>query len=135
MNRALCIGMLIISAGCTLPPERAPLKPLTEDSPPVTYIELLNRARTQATSATEAFYVDGWTELEELARGLEQTCRFLPKATEVPAKQQAHLKEKSSTLEAESRRLQEAAKAHDEKKTNECLQKINLLVREFRADG
>jgi hypothetical protein len=135
MNRVVGVTLLALAAGCAAPQERAPLKPLTEDTPPQTYVDLLNRARVQATTATEAFYVNGWPDLEELARGLEQTARFLQKATEVPARHKDRLKDEAGGLESEARRLQEAAKARDEKKTNEVMQRINLLVRELRAEG
>jgi hypothetical protein len=135
MSRALGIGLALILFGCSTVPERAPLKPLTEDSPPLTYAELLSRARSQATAATEAFYVNAWTDLEEVARGLEQTSRFMSKAIEVPARHRDRLKEETASLETEARQLQDAAKARDEKKTNEIMQRINLLVRELRAEN
>jgi hypothetical protein len=135
MNRAIGVALVVILSGCSLPPERAAVRPLAEDSPPQTYADLLSRARVQATSATEAFYINEWMQLDELARNLEQTGRFLAKATEVPPKHKDRLKAESTALESEARRLQEAAKARDEAKTNEVMQKINLLVRELRTDG
>jgi Skp family chaperone for outer membrane proteins len=88
----------------------------------------------QATAATEAFYVNGWTDLEEFARGLEQTGRHIAKATDVPKRHVEKLKDEAAALETDARRLQEAAKARDAKKTNETMQRINLLVRELRAE-
>src|SRR5947199_95501 len=72
--------------GCRLPPEREPLKPLPEEGQVYSYQEILGRARIQATVALESFYVDNWNDLEEAAQGLEQTARFLPKASEPPAR-------------------------------------------------
>ncbi len=135
MNRASYLVCLAFFAGCTLPPERAAVKPLAEDSPPQTYAELLTRARAQATSATEAFYINAWPELEQLGRGLEQTSRFLPNAVDVPATHKERLGAQATALESEARQLQETAKARDEKKTNEVMQRINLLVRELRTEG
>ncbi len=135
MNRALCIALLVTFAGCTLPSERPAVKPLPEDSLPQTYADLLVRARAQATTATESFYINAWIELEDIGRSLEQTGRFLPKATDVPERQKESFVEKASSLESEAKQLQQAAKARDEKKANEILQRINLLVRELRSEG
>ena len=85
MRRALnCCFLLVLAAGCQLPPERLPLKPLVDEGPPGPYAEMLLRARLQAAAATDAFYVDRWADLEDAARGLEQTARFLIKCTDAP---------------------------------------------------
>jgi hypothetical protein len=135
MNRApgICF-LLLLAAGCSLPPERVPLKPLMEDSPPQLYGELLGRARVQATAATESFYVNGWGDLEELAKGLEQTARFLPRALEVPAQHKEKLPDQAADLEKECRNLREAARTQNVKLTNEVMQRINLMVRELRTE-
>ena len=66
MMRALCLGFLVmVIAGCTPAPERVPPKLLPDNSPPLSYADLFTRARQQATAATDAFYVNGWSELEE----------------------------------------------------------------------
>src|SRR5262249_14316871 len=118
----------------TLPPEKVPLKPLGEDAPAQPYGELVGRARVQATAATEAFFVNGWTDLEEFAKGLEQTARFLPKALEVPARLKDNLPDEGGNLEKEARQLRAAAKTQDVKKVNEIMQRINLMVRELRPE-
>jgi hypothetical protein len=133
MNRALCV-LLLAGAGCALPAERAPLKPLTEESPPQPYQELVGRARAQATWATEAFYVNGWSDLEEYAKGLEQTARFLPTAKEVPESHKDKIKDESAQLEKEARMLREAVRFQDARRTNETMQRINLMVRELRLE-
>lgn len=135
MNRAICLGLLLLVAGCQLPPERLPLRPLPEDSPPLPYAELLTRARLQATTATEAFYVNQWEDLESAARGLSQTSRFLGKAVEVPAARKEKLAEASKELSEEADKLREAAKAQDVKLTNDILQRIHLKVRQLRLES
>ncbi len=135
MGRANWMGLvLIVLAGCVMPAERVPLKPLGEDSPPQPYGDLLNRARVQATAATEAFYVNGWNDLEEFAKGLEQTARFLPKATDVPARLKDKLPTQASNLEKDAHQLRDAARTQNVKLTNEVMQRINLKVRELRAE-
>lgn len=125
-------GMFLMSAGCQLPPERLPVRPLPDDSPPLPYAELLTRARLQSTTANEAFYVNNWGELEDAARGLSQTARFLPRAIEVPEALKNKLSEESKNLAEEADKLRAAAKTRDVKLTNEILQRINLKVRELR---
>ncbi|GIW80885.1 MAG: hypothetical protein KatS3mg105_2692 [Gemmatales bacterium] len=132
MNRRLCCALALLISGCMLPPERAPVRPLAEDSPPLPYAELLTRARLQAASATESFYVDRWGDLEETARGLEQTARFLNKAVEVPESQKKSLPEKAKALQIEAAKLREAAKEKNVEAANTSLQKINLCIRTLR---
>ncbi len=134
MRRTLLIGsVLLLAVGCATP-ERVPLQPLPEDGPPLPYAQLLTRARTQATVATEAFYVNRWADVEDAARGLEQTARYLPKAEDVPVKQKDALAAVSTSLSKDATKLREAAKAQDEKTVNEVLQHVHLTVRELRLD-
>ena len=56
MSRAMfSILCLVLFAGCQLPPEQVPLKPLPEDGPLQAYADIVNRARVQASAANEAF--------------------------------------------------------------------------------
>ena len=135
MYRAIGFALLFICvSSCQLPPERLPPRMLPEDSTPVAYAELLTRARLQASAATEAFYVNQWADLQDAARGLEQTARFLGKATEVPAKHQASLSADADELGREAAQLRDAAVAQKVLQTNELLQRINLKVRELRLE-
>jgi hypothetical protein len=65
---------------------------------------------------------------------LEQTARFLPKATEVPARQKEKVPDRAVTLGKEAGKLRQAAQAQDVLKANEALQRVNLQVRELRLD-
>jgi hypothetical protein len=135
MNRAMILGAVIVFvSGCQLSRERLPLKPLPEDSPPLPFAELLTRARMEATAANEAFYVNRWGDLEDAAAALEQTARFLPKATEIPAKHKDNLATQAGELGKEAKSLREAAKAQAAKQANGAIQRINLQVRELRLD-
>lgn len=138
MHRTLLGGLCLLTitvVGCQLPPEKLPVKPLPEDGQPLPYADLVSRARLQATSATEAFYVDGWAELEEAARVLEQTARLLARATDVPARNKERLEARTADLVKDAARLREAARAKDDKQTNEALQRLHLTVRELRLEG
>jgi hypothetical protein len=136
MNRALILGSLLLALpSCVLPAERMPLRLLPEDGPPLPYAELLTRARLQAAAATEAFYVNKWTDLDDAAKGLEQTARFLGKATDVPPKHKDILPVAAGDLGKEAGKLREAAKGQDAKAANESLQRINLKIRELRLDS
>jgi hypothetical protein len=135
MKRIFLVGFVLVSlSSCQLPPERAALRPLPTDGPPLPYAELLTRARVQATIATEAFYVNRWQDLEDAAHGLEQTARYLAKAEDVPAKQKTTLAGHSGDLDREAGKLLEAAKAKNVKEANTALQRIHLMVRELRLD-
>jgi hypothetical protein len=129
----LCSCLLLIIPACQLP-ERAPLRPLPEDGPPLPYAELLTRARAQSMIATEAFYVNKWPDVEDAARGLEQTAHYLAKAEDVPAKQKDQLNAVTTSLSKDAVKLREAAKVQDEKAANETLQRLHLTVREMRLD-
>ena len=91
-------------------------------------------SRVQASAAVEAFYIDKWDELEDAARALEQSGRFLAKATDVPAKRKDNLADQSAELVKTASRLREAAKGKDVQQANELLQRINLKVRELRPE-
>ncbi|HWG47946.1 MAG TPA: hypothetical protein VN688_34605 [Gemmataceae bacterium] len=133
MKRVLLSGMvLLLLAGCQVAPERVPLQPLPETGQALPYAELLTRARAQASAANDAFYVNRWTDLEDYAKGLEQTARFLAKAEEVPANKKLILNEMSSDLAKNALKLKAAAAAHDVKDTTDALQQINLKVRQLR---
>jgi hypothetical protein len=134
MNRALLPGLVFfLLIGCALPPEQVPLKPLPENGPPQTYADLVTRARLQATAANEAFYVNNWMDLEDAARGLEQTARFLSKTTDVPLRHKDTLAIEAGDLGKEAAQLREAARDKDDKKANQSLQRLNLQVRQLRA--
>jgi hypothetical protein len=136
MKRLLPAAVLLAAmAGCTAPEQRVPLPPLPEENPPpFRYSELLERARYQAAGATEAYYRNRWGEVEEFAKGLEQTARFLPKAEAVPARRKENLVVLSADLGKESTRLREAARAQDGKACNEAMTRVNATVRELRPE-
>jgi hypothetical protein len=134
MTRTLCCAALSLAlASCVAPEQRsAPLAPLPEKVQPLPYGRLLERARSQAKAATEAFYVDNWADLEESARGLEQIALYLLKAEDVPGKHADTIKTTSADLGKNAKALREAAAAKDVKKATDVLTKIQLQVREMR---
>lgn len=135
MTRTLLLGLLLLLAvGCRLPPEPVPVRPLPEDAPPLPYSDLLSRARSQASLATEAFYIDSWPDVEYAARGLEQTARFLKKANDIPPAQKERLEGETGVLAKEAGQLREAALAKDVRLANTSLQKILLSIRTLRPE-
>jgi hypothetical protein len=130
----LCFATFL-ALGCATVAERQALKPLPEDAAPLPYAELLVRARLQANLANDAFYVNNWPDMEDAAKGLEQTARMLSKANDVPVKQKDILPVVSSDLGKEATDLREAIKTQDVKKANEIMQKVHLKVRELRLDN
>jgi hypothetical protein len=134
MKRALCLVLVCLAAGCVAPGERTPLKMLPDDSPPLPYAELLTRARAQANAAIDASYVDNWAELEDAARGLEQTAKFLPRAVELPIKQKDVVPVVAGDLGKEAVVLRDAAKEKDVEKTTASLTRIQQTVRKLKID-
>jgi hypothetical protein len=136
MRRATVLGLwaFVLIAGCQTAPEQIKIPPLPVEGQPVTYADVVQRARVLATSATEAFYIDKWDEVESAAIGLEQTALYLPKAADVPAARRASLDAQLQALVRDSQELREAARKTDEKRTNSTLQRIHLLVRELRPE-
>jgi hypothetical protein len=130
---SLFLGAALLFAGCRLPDRELTLRPLPEGQP-FTYLELMSRARNQATTALEAFYVDGWTDVSDAAAALEQTARLLPRSMEVPATVKDRLPTDAEQLRQEAVKLGEAARAKNVKTVNEALQRVNLRIRELRAD-
>lgn len=126
--------LLFFVLGCALPAERVPLKPIPDDGTPQAYSDLIDRARAQASSANEAFYVKNWADLEIAARGLVSTAQYLPKATQVPALHKDKLPIEAGDLGKEAERLRAAASAKEIKPATEALQRVNLLVRELHPD-
>src|SRR3954452_17462755 len=95
---SLLVPALLLSlSACQVPPERLPPE-LPESIGPRPYAELLTRARSQAKVATEAFYLDRWGDIEDAARGLEQTARYLSSAEEAPVKHRSVLVTMSKEL-------------------------------------
>ena len=135
MCRALLVSLLfLVLAGCQTPPEQAPLKPLPEGGPPEGFSDLVKRARVQAGAANEAFYINKWSDLEDAAKGLDQTARFLTKATGVPNRHRHTLAVEAGDLGKEAAKLREAALAQDERRATDALQRIQLMVRQLRAE-
>jgi hypothetical protein len=132
--RRILLSVLVLSLvqGCQLPPERVPIQPLPEGGPPLPYAELLTRARAQAMAATEAYYVNRWTDVEDMGKAIEQTAKYLAKAEEVPAKNKDNLNELSGDLAKEAKKLREAAAARNIDATNEALKSLNARVRALR---
>lgn len=134
MRRLLCTLCLLLTVGCALPPEKIPLQPLPEGKDGIEYAEIVFRARQHAMAATEAFYLNKWTDLDEAGRYLDQSARLLLMATAVPAKQKDKLDANAAELQKEAAALREAAKAQDAKRSSEALQRLHLKVREMRPD-
>lgn len=132
MTRVLCAGLFLLMLGCTVPAERVPLRPLPESGQVLPYAELLTRVRNQASAANDAYYLDRWNDLEDMAKGIEQTAGFLSKADEVPKKNKEKLNAVTGDLAASAKKLREAAAVRNEKATTEALQQINSKVRLLR---
>jgi hypothetical protein len=132
MTRILFGTTLLLALGCAMPADQVQLRPLPENGQVLPYAQLLTRIRAQASKANEAFYLDRWDDLQDTAKGIEQTSRFLSKAEEVPEKNRKVLKDVTTDLSKSAQRLQEAAATHNVKDSTEALQQIIAKVRDLR---
>jgi hypothetical protein len=132
VRRTLILAVLLTTLGCRAAAERAALQPLPPDAGPLPYSDLLSRARLQAMTAHEAFYVDRWADVEDAARGLEQTARHLKTATAVPVNRQTELSQRSDDLTKDATQLREAARLQNVDQINTTLQRIHKLIRDLR---
>jgi hypothetical protein len=132
VRRIVSFGLIVTAVGCQSTAPRAAVPLLAEDSAPLPFNDLVSRARQQAMTALEAYYVDRWPEVEEAARGLEQTTRFLRRSTDVPAARRGDLSLRADSLAEAAKQLREAAKSRASEQVNSVLQRINAQVRELR---
>jgi hypothetical protein len=123
--------LILFIAGCRTI-EREGAIPLPENGAPLTYTEMVNRTRGQATSALDAYYVDDWADLEQTAQRLEQTARLLPKSTNVPEAFKSKVEPESDLLRKDAVKLLEAARAKNATQINDALQRINQRIRQLR---
>ena len=117
--------------GCTLA-EREGAMPLPENGMPLTYAEMLNRARGQAGAALDAFYVDNWKDVEQAALRLEQSARLLPKSMDIPEPFKAKVGPESEQLRQDALKLIDAARGKNAAQANEAMQRINQRIRLLR---
>jgi hypothetical protein len=128
---SFCLLLIVLIAGCRTV-EREGTNPLPEDAAPLQYAEMINRARGQATSALDSYYVDAWMDLEQAAQRLEQTARLLPKATHVPEMFKTKVEPESELLRKDAVKLLEAARTKNAMHVNDALQRINQRIRQLR---
>jgi hypothetical protein len=135
MSRTVARGIFVVLLlGCQTGPDGLRMQPLPPGGQPLSYSDAIHRARAFATSATEAFYVDKWGDVEIAAIGLEETARILPKSPDIPMSLQGTLASQSTALLTDVQSLRESAKKKDEDKTNELLQRIHFRVRKMRPE-
>lgn len=126
-----CLLLMVFIAGCRSI-ERQGSNPLPEDAAPLSYTEMVNRARGQASAALDSYYVDAWLDLEQTAQRLEQTARLLPKSTHVPDAFKTKVEPESDLLRKDAVKLLESARAKNANQVNEALQRINQRIRQLR---
>jgi hypothetical protein len=131
MLRASCCLLIVAMLGCR-GAEREGLNPLPDNAAPLSYEEMVNRARGQASSALDAYYIDAWLDLEQAAQRLEQSARLLPKSTHIPEPFKAKLEPESDLLRQDAVKLMEAARAKNASAANDAMQRITQRIRQLR---
>ncbi len=138
MKNNLLAPLLLLSLfalGCQSVSEKAAsIQPLAENTPAPPYQDLLSRARNQSSVATESFFINNWAELEDAAKGLEQTSRLMSKSADMPENKKESILAVSSDLNREAVKLKEACRTKNEVEVNSQLQKITLKIRELRIN-
>ncbi|NBR05255.1 MAG: hypothetical protein EBT92_05740 [Planctomycetes bacterium] len=125
----------LFTLGCQSVSEKAAsVQPLAENAPVPPYQDLLSRARNQSSVATESFFINNWAELEDAAKGLEQTSRLMSKSGDMPENKKEAILAASSDLNREAAKLKEACRTKNEAEVNTQLQKITLKIRELRIN-
>jgi hypothetical protein len=79
-------------------------------------------------------YKNRWVEVEDAAKGLEQTARVLARAEDVPPRYKENLAVLSGDLGKEATRLKEAARARNAREVDASLQRLNKAVRDLHAE-
>jgi hypothetical protein len=132
--RASWCVLLVLLIGCRLA-DREGMNPLPENAVPLTYDEMVNRARGQAASALDAYYIDAWLDLEQAAQRLEQSARLLPKTTHIPEAFKTKVEPEADLLRQDAVKLLEAARAKNAPGANEAMQRINQRIRQLRPQA
>jgi hypothetical protein len=131
MLRARSFLLLIfLVAGCRLA-DREGMNPLPENAPPLSYDEMINRARGQSAAALDAYYIDAWLDLEQAAQRLEQTARLLPKTTNIPEVFKTKVEPEADLLRKDAVKLLEAARAKNAAQANDAMQRVNQRIRQL----
>jgi hypothetical protein len=134
MLRAFSCLLLLAMVGCRLA-EREGMNPLPENAAPLSYEEMVTRARGQAASALDAYYIDAWMDLEQAAQRLEQSARLLPKTTHIPEAFKTKVEPEADLLRQDAVKLLEAARAKNATAANEAMQRINQRIRQLRPQA
>jgi hypothetical protein len=133
LTRLTIQAAFALALGCAGPQiEVRPVVPPLPTDRPATLGDLLPRARAQASAATEAFYVDDWSRLEEAARGIEATAAELPKADGLMPNRKPAVDAAAVELAASAQSLRTAARGKDVDQTTRILQRIHLAIRELQ---
>jgi len=127
-------AMLLIPflAGCVAGPDPVTVAPSPPLGPLNSVRDLIARARVQATSATEAYYLDEWDRLDGIGQSLQDTSRQL-RAVPVVKDREADLHAASVRLETIAQSLRQAAVARHVNDMNAVLSKLGLEVRNMQA--
>ncbi len=131
MLRASCCLLIVAMLGCRAA-EREGLNPLPDNAAPLSYEEMVNRARGQASSALDAYYIDAWLDLEQAAQRLEQSARLLPKSTHIPEAFKSKVEPEADLLRQDAAKLVDAAKAKNATAANDAMQRITQRIRQLR---
>ena len=135
MRRIILLVLTVtLLAGCQSHPEPVPVPPVLKADRPENFAVLVNNARLVAMAATEAFYVDNWSGLEENAKRLEAIVAQMPLAPDLTEPQRKDLVAPTQALIHAARALAHSARDRNARQVNGLLQRLHSGVRLLRLD-
>jgi hypothetical protein len=135
MRRIMLVVLsLTLVTGCQSHPEPVPVPPVLKADRPENFAVLVNNARLVAMAATEAFYVDNWSGLEENAKRLEAIVAQMPLAPDLTEPQRKDLVPPTQALILDARALAQSARDRNARQVNGLLQRLHSGVRLLRLD-
>ena len=132
MSRILPI-LLIFAVACTSGPEAVQIPPLPVGDERIVFLDAVKRIRAHSETATEAFYRDEWDCVAASARRIEQTAKFLPTSTDIPANLGGKVLGETTQLTEEAKRLEAAALRSDAMGVGESLSRIRFRIRTLQG--
>ena len=133
--RVITLFVLCCLAGCQSA-EKASLTPISPESPPPTFAELMSRGKQQLNAAHEFYYTDRWKDVEIAAVALKETGNYvnrltIPGATEA---QKVKLTQLTKEFSDAADQLKVAGAEQNPTKTSQVFQRLNEAYRQLRSE-
>ncbi|HQR07225.1 MAG TPA: hypothetical protein PLN21_10405 [Gemmatales bacterium] len=134
-SRVITLFVLCSLAGCQSP-ERASITPLDANSPPLTFMELMSRGKSQLNAAQEYYFNDDWKDVEVAAVAIKETGNSISqlKIVGATAEQNAKLAQLSKEYMDAADQLKLAGAEKNPNKTSQVFQRLSEIYRQLRIE-